>query len=66
MLVIVTKNRLLPPTSVCQSCLMADHRGQPRWQNGKLRCGRRLEAHTPEEPVQYECTMGFRVAEVSG
>ncbi|MEM8807800.1 MAG: hypothetical protein AAGF01_17410 [Cyanobacteria bacterium P01_G01_bin.38] len=45
---------------------MADHSGQPRWQNGKLRCGRRLEARTPEEPVQYECTMGFRVAEVNG
>ncbi|MEO0455675.1 MAG: hypothetical protein AAF152_03715 [Cyanobacteria bacterium P01_A01_bin.114] len=65
MLVIVMKNRLLPPGTVCQSCLMADQSGQPRWQNGQLRCGRLLETCAPEGPVQYECTMGFRVAEVS-
>lgn len=64
MLVILMDNQLLPPASVCQSCLMADQSGQPRWQDGNLRCGRRLQSRIQQGPVQYECQMGFRVAQV--
>ncbi|NEP16373.1 MAG: hypothetical protein F6J97_05645 [Leptolyngbya sp. SIO4C1] len=64
MLVILMENQLLPPDSVCQSCLMADRFGQPRWRDGQLRCGRRLQPVAPEDPVQYECQMGFRIAQV--
>ncbi len=74
MLVIIMKNQLLPTHKVCQACLMADQSGQPRWQPGKLRCGRALtqSAFTQpaftqsidSQPEQYECQMGFRVANI--
>jgi hypothetical protein len=64
MLVILMENQLLPPASVCQSCLMADQSGQPRWQAGRLRCGHRVEPGSAQSPVQYECQMGFRIAEI--
>jgi hypothetical protein len=64
MLVIVTEEQLLPPQCVCQTCLWADHQGQPRWQQGKLRCGQVLARTTDEQPQQYQCQMGFRVANV--
>ena len=64
MLVVVMENHVLPPASVCQNCLMADHSGQPRWQAGKLQCGQMLEPRIPKAPVQYRCAMGFRIAEV--
>ncbi|MEL6937964.1 MAG: hypothetical protein AAFO84_02090 [Cyanobacteria bacterium J06598_1] len=44
---------------------MASQKGQPRWQAGKLRCGRPVDKALKESPVQYECTMGFRVAELA-
>lgn len=64
MLVILMENQLLTPHDVCQSCLMADQSGQPRWNHGQLRCGRALQKHTAEQPDQYECQMGFRVANI--
>ncbi len=84
MLVIVMKNQLLQPATVCQSCPMASQSGLPRWQHGQLRCGRpvikdldtgsssNLQRQSPhnqspqnQRPQQYECAMGFRVAELS-
>ena len=64
MLVIVMENQLLPTQQVCQACLMADQSGQPRWQPGKLRCGRALAQSNDSQPEQYECQMGFRVANI--
>ncbi len=64
MLVILMKDHLLPPQQVCQSCLMADQSGQPRWHHGQLRCGRALRKLTENQPDQYECQMGFRIANI--
>lgn len=64
MLVVVMENQLLSPQQVCQSCLMADQSGQPRWQPGKLRCGRALTKAPDNLPEQYECQMGFRIANI--
>ena len=43
MLVILMDNQLLPPQAVCQGCVMADLHGRPRWDGGKLLCGRALQ-----------------------
>lgn len=69
MLVIVMEDHLLPPAAVCPSCPMASQSGLPRWQQGQLRCGRLVEKSIGEGavqdgPVQYECAMGFRIAEL--
>lgn len=64
MLVILIEDQLIPPHTVCQSCLLADQSGQPRWRGGKLRCGRALNKLTEQQPEQYECQMGFRIAEI--
>ena len=64
MLVILMDKQLLPTQKVCPGCLMANRQGQPRWQHGKLRCGRLLEKLADEQPDQYECQMGFRVANI--
>ncbi len=81
MLVIVMKNQLLSPAAVCNNCPMASQSGLPRWQKGRLRCGRPIERATqkevdkaigplsehptPKACTQYECAMGFRIAELS-
>lgn len=64
MLVLWTDSQLLSPRVVCQNCLMADHNGLPRWQQGKLGCGRSLDDASHNQIVQYECQMGFRVANI--
>lgn len=64
MLVILMDNQLLSPQQVCQSCLLADQSGQPRWQSGKLRCGRMVHKLADTLPEQYECQMGFRIANI--
>ncbi len=64
MLVVLMENQLLAPEQVCQTCLMADQSGQPRWYQGQLRCGRALRKTADEQPVQYECQMGFRIAQI--
>lgn len=66
MLVILTEDQLLSPQVVCQSCLLADRQGQPRWHHDRLCCGRLLDqlSDTEPHPKQYQCQMGFRVAEV--
>ncbi|HEY9635120.1 MAG TPA: hypothetical protein V6D14_17085 [Coleofasciculaceae cyanobacterium] len=64
MLVILMDEQILSPTQVCHSCLLADKSGQPRWRQGKLRCGHALGKLTPHQPDQYECEMGFRIANI--
>jgi hypothetical protein len=66
MLVIMTENQVFPPQKVCQTCLMADQSGQPRWYQGKLRCGHALRKLADNLPDQYECEMGFRIAHIEG
>lgn len=64
MLVMVTENQLISPQAVCAGCLMADHNGQPRWQQGELRCGRLITGIGGDQPAQFECQMGFRIANI--
>lgn len=64
MLVILIDNQRVEPATVCQSCPMASQSGQPRWQQGRLRCGQPVKA-TRQGPTQYKCTMGFRVADLT-
>lgn len=64
MLVVLMNEQVLSPEHVCQSCLMATQHGQPRWVGGRLRCGRSLHKQTTNQPDQYECQMGFRIANI--
>lgn len=64
MLVILMDNQIFAPQQVCQSCLLADGSGQPRWRQGKLYCGRAIRKLTEQQPDQFECLMGFRVANI--
>ncbi|WP_068816047.1 hypothetical protein [Phormidesmis priestleyi] len=64
MLVILAGDRILSPQKVCKHCVMADQSGQPRWSHGELRCGHAIRKLTEQQPDQFECQMGFRVAEI--
>ena len=64
MLVILMNEQILAPGQVCQSCLLADRGGQPRWRGGKLRCGQAISKLSEQQPDQYDCIMGFRVADI--
>lgn len=64
MLVILMDEQVLSPSQVCQGCLLADQNGQPRWRHGKLGCGHAVRKLTENQPDQYECEMGFRIAKV--
>lgn len=64
MLVILTDDRVISPQQVCQTCLLADQSGQPRWRGGQLRCGHAVRKLTENQPDQYECHMGFRLVNV--
>jgi hypothetical protein len=64
MLVVLMEDQLISPKQVCQTCLLADQSGQPRWSNGRLRCGHALSKLTDQQPDQYECEMGFRIANI--
>jgi hypothetical protein len=64
MLVILMEDQILAPQQVCQSCLLADSSGQPRWRQGQLRCGHTVSKMTEHQPVQYECMMGFRIVNI--
>lgn len=65
MLVIMTDDQLISPKAVCGNCLMADRYGQPRWQQGKLRCGQPVASLNQAQPTQFQCQMGFRVADIN-
>lgn len=64
MLVILMDNQLISPQQVCQTCLLADQSGQPRWHRGQLRCGHAIRKLNENQPDQYECQMGFRIANI--
>ncbi|MBH8562090.1 hypothetical protein I8748_07865 [Nostoc sp. CENA67] len=64
MLVILTGDQIIAPEQVCQSCLLADKSGHPRWRGGQLRCGQAIAKLTEQQPDQYECIMGFRIANI--
>jgi len=64
MLIMLIDDQLLSPSTICQSCLMAGQNGQPRWEQGRLRCGKAVRKITAGQPEQYECHMGFRIANV--
>lgn len=64
MLVILIDDQILAPQHVCQSCLLADQSGQPRWRQGQLRCGQPIHKLAEQQPDQYQCLMGFRVAKI--
>lgn len=64
MLVVMMNDQLLAPEAVCQGCLMANQQGQPRIYGGRLTCGRLLAAVQDQQPAQYECQMGFRIANI--
>jgi hypothetical protein len=64
MLVILIDEQILAPQHVCQSCLLADQSGKPRWRGGQLRCGQAIRKLTAQQPDQYQCLMGFRIANI--
>lgn len=64
MLVVLMKNQLLTPQQICQTCLLADQSGQPRWQQGQLRCGHLVHKLDENQPDLYQCRMGFRIVNV--
>lgn len=64
MLVILMDEQILAPAQVCQSCVLADRNGQPRWRGDQLRCGQAIRKLTAQQAEQYECMMGFRIAYV--
>jgi len=43
---------------------VADQHGRPRWQQGELRCGRQVAGLDAGQPTQFECEMGFRIADI--
>jgi hypothetical protein len=63
MLVMLAGDQLLLPQRVCPSCVLADRTGQPRWQDGVLKCGDR--AVQPTANHQFECPMGFRLVAIA-
>jgi hypothetical protein len=65
MLVILTDSQILEPRSVCQGCLLASQQGQPRVHDGQPCCGKALQPCGDRYPHQYQCAMGFRLAEIS-
>jgi hypothetical protein len=64
MLVILTDNQIFQPEQVCQSCLLANNNGKPRWGGGTLSCGQMLQKCAENQPQQYECVMGFKLANI--
>lgn len=64
MLVILMDDQIFAAVQVCQSCPLADGSGQPRWREGQLRCGQAINKFTEQQPEQYECMMGFRIAHI--
>ncbi len=64
MLVILTGNQVLSPQQVCAGCVLATAQGEPRWHQGRPCAGQVVQQACPQEPVQYECPMGFRLVEI--
>ena len=64
-LIMATSDRLIPIHQICPYCVMASQAGEPRWENGQLRCGQAIVMESPHQPDQFECEMGFRVIKIS-
>jgi hypothetical protein len=64
MLVILIEDQIIAPEQVCQSCVLADQSGQPRWRGNKLYCGQAISKLSHQQPEQYECQMGFRIVNI--
>lgn len=64
MLVILTDDQIFAPEQVCQSCLLANKSGKPRLYGDELGCGKAICKSTEQQPQQYECVMGFRLANI--
>ncbi|MBD2104632.1 hypothetical protein [Leptolyngbya sp. FACHB-261] len=64
MLVFLMNEQLVPSHQVCQTCLLANVNGSPRWQGGTLRCGRALPKLVASQPDLYQCPMGFQLTNV--
>ncbi len=64
MLVILMEDQIFALGQVCSSCLLASSSGQPRWNQGQLRCGHAIRKLSAKQPDQYECLMGFRIANI--
>lgn len=64
MLVILLEDQVIALQTVCQSCLLADRSGQPRWRGDRLCCGQAVRKLSENQPDQYQCQMGFRVANI--
>ena len=58
---IVLNDQVLEPEYVCQNCPLASHSGAPRWLRGRLGCGHPTQRGDAQEPLAFECAMGFRV-----
>lgn len=65
MIVAIADEQILSIEQVCQTCLMADTHGLPRWQHGKLNCGKALRKSVEQQATVYECQMGFRVTNIN-
>ncbi len=71
MLVVLTEQQILSVKQVCSNCLMANHAGLPRWNKGKLSCGRLLDSGKVSSvecaracAQVYECQMGFHLTNI--
>lgn len=64
MLVILQQEKILPTHSICQNCLWANQNGNPRWEKGKLDCGKCLTPSPSPQPPLYECQMGFHLVNI--
>ena len=64
MVVMIADEQILPAQKVCQSCLMSDHHGLPRWHGSQLGCGKIVPQTTSRQAKIYRCQMGFKVTQV--
>lgn len=64
MLMMVMENQIIPPAIVCQSCLLADEKGQPRQNGEKIGCARLLSKTSLAQADSYTCQMGFRIVKL--
>jgi hypothetical protein len=62
MLIMRWGDKLLQPHLICSSCLLANHYGEPRWANGRLKCGRAL--NHPGKIPEFVCINGAEIIEV--
>lgn len=64
MLVMLTETQVMSPHQVCQGCLFANRAGFPRWNSGQLGCGHCLGKSGEDQPLIYQCEMGFRLVNI--